>query len=82
MYPEPFRPDIGRVGVEGLKYRAVMPWRGIMRIFAVVQEDPRPVFVAHAHMDVGRFEFQLPGADDELVLTNYGDSRQIHTQGG
>ena len=53
-----------------------------MGIFAAFQEYPCPVFVADAHVDVGRFEFQLPGAGDELVLTNYGDSRHIRTQGG
>ena len=53
-----------------------------MRVFAIIQEDPCPVFVADAHVDVGRFELQLPGADNELVLAYYGDGRHVRIQEG
>ena len=39
-----------------------------MGILAVVQEDPCPVFISDAYMDVGWLEVELSGADYELVL--------------
>ena len=55
-----------------------MPGWRIMGIFAVVQEDPCPVFVPDTHVDVGRLEVKLPGADNELILANDGHRRHIH----
>ena len=52
-----------------------------MRIFAVVQEDPCPVFVPDAHVDVGRLKIKFPGSDNKLVLAYDGHRRHIHLQG-
>ena len=51
-----------------------------MRIFAVVQEDPCPVLVPHAHVHMGRLKIKLPGSDNELVLAYDGHRRYIHLQ--
>ena len=72
MNPEPLFPDGGRVGVESLEDRAVMPGRRFMGIFAVVQEDPCPVFIPNTYVDMGWLEIKFPGADDELVLAYDG----------
>ena len=53
-----------------------------MGIFAVVQEDPRPVFIIpDACVDVGRLKIKLPGADNELVLAYDYHRRHDHPQG-
>ena len=80
MNPEPFFPDGGRMGVEGLEDRAIMPRRRLMGIFAVVQEDPCSVFVPDAHVDMRRLKIKLPGADNELVLAYDRHRRHIHLQ--
>ena len=51
-----------------------------MGIFAVVQEDPGPVFVPDAYVDVGRLKIKLPAADNELVLAYDGHRRHISLQ--
>ena len=81
MNPEPLFPDGGRVGVEGLKDRSIMPGRRLMGRFAIVQEDPCPVSLTDACVDVRRFKIKLSGADDGLVLPYDGHRRHIHLQG-
>ena len=51
-----------------------------MGIFAVVQEDPCPVFIPNTYVDVGRLKIKLSGADNELVLAYDGHRRHIHLQ--
>ena len=52
-----------------------------MRIFAVVQQDPCPVLVPDAHVDVGRLKIKFPGSDNKLVMAYDGHRRHIHPQG-
>lgn len=66
------------MGVESFEDRAVVPGRRLMEIFAVVQQDPRPVLVPDTNVNVGRLKVKLPGADNELALAYDGHRRHIH----
>ena len=58
-----------------------MPGRRLMGRFAIVQEDPCPVSLTDACVDVRRFKIKLPGADDELVMAYDGNRRHGYPRG-